>query len=47
MGEGGVDERLSCEIFEAGRDLDSCGRVRYTISGGQFGGGFDGEEDGR
>lgn len=47
MGEGGVGRRHSCETVEVGRDLDNCGRVRYLISGGQFGGYFEGEDGDR
>lgn len=46
-GVGGVGKRRSCKIDEAGRDFDSCGRVRYLISGGQFEGNFGVEDDGR
>lgn len=46
-GEGGVGKRQSCETVRAGRRLDSCGRVRYLISGGQFVGCFGAEDGGR
>lgn len=46
-GEGGVGKRQSCETVEVGRDLDSCGRLRYLISGGQFEGYPEAEGGGR
>lgn len=47
VGEGGVGRRQSCETVEEGRCLDSCGRVRYLISGGQFEGYFEAEDGDR